>query len=202
MAQLKDLIVSGVTRCLGKLYASEFVGKLTGTADRAISDNNGANITNTYIKGLSVDENTGSTLTYTKGDNTTETVNIRGTEYSQATDSTLGLVKLYSNSGNNTDGSMTQQAVGNALTALLVSPALSGTPTAPTVSNPSDDSTKIATTAFVQAAIQKAIEDLFENGTFIVPITTADGDALVTGGNREALLLRTEAPSTDTPEES
>ena len=37
MAQLKDLIVSGVTRCLGKLYASELVGKLTGTADRAIA---------------------------------------------------------------------------------------------------------------------------------------------------------------------
>lgn len=35
MAQLKDLIVSGAARVLGKLYASEFVGKLTGNADSA-----------------------------------------------------------------------------------------------------------------------------------------------------------------------
>ena len=49
MAQLKDLIVSGVTRCIGKLYATELVGKLTGTADRAIADNNGSTIDSTYI---------------------------------------------------------------------------------------------------------------------------------------------------------
>ena len=35
MAHLKDLIVTGAARILGKLYASEFVGKLTGTADNA-----------------------------------------------------------------------------------------------------------------------------------------------------------------------
>lgn len=37
--------------------------------------------------------------------------------------------------------------------ALLVSPAMTGSPTAPTVSPPSDSSTKLATTAFVQGAI-------------------------------------------------
>lgn len=35
MAQLKDLIVNGVGRFIGKVYASEFVGKLTGNADTA-----------------------------------------------------------------------------------------------------------------------------------------------------------------------
>ena len=35
MAQLKDLIVSGTARILNKLYASEFIGKLTGYADSA-----------------------------------------------------------------------------------------------------------------------------------------------------------------------
>lgn len=35
IAQLKDLIVSGVCRVLGKVYSSEFVGKLTGNADTA-----------------------------------------------------------------------------------------------------------------------------------------------------------------------
>lgn len=35
MAHLKDLIVTGVSRFIGKVYASEFVGKLTGNADTA-----------------------------------------------------------------------------------------------------------------------------------------------------------------------
>lgn len=41
-----------------------------------------------------------------------------------------------------------------ALLAPLASPAFTGTPTAPTIQDASDSSTKLATTAFVQAAIQ------------------------------------------------
>jgi len=43
-----------------------------------------------------------------------------------------------------------------ALKATLVSPALTGTPTAPTVATATDSTTKLATTAFVQAAIAAA----------------------------------------------
>lgn len=43
-----------------------------------------------------------------------------------------------------------------ALKAPLASPALTGTPTAPTVAGTSDNSTKIATTAFVQAVLAAA----------------------------------------------
>lgn len=35
MANLKDLLVNGVARVIGKVYAPEFVGKLTGNADTA-----------------------------------------------------------------------------------------------------------------------------------------------------------------------
>ena len=35
MGVFKDLMVTGVIRCLSKIYAPEFVGKLTGTADSA-----------------------------------------------------------------------------------------------------------------------------------------------------------------------
>lgn len=35
MAQLKNLIVNGVARIVGKVFASEFVGKLTGNSDTA-----------------------------------------------------------------------------------------------------------------------------------------------------------------------
>lgn len=79
MAQLKDLIVSGAARVLGKLYASEFVGKLTGNADtstKATQDSAGQQINTTYIKGLSVN---GKTITYTKGNNTTGTITTQDT---------------------------------------------------------------------------------------------------------------------------
>lgn len=35
IASLKDIICTGVIRCLNKIYAKEFVGKLTGNADTA-----------------------------------------------------------------------------------------------------------------------------------------------------------------------
>ena len=35
IASLKDIICTGVIRCLNKIYASEFIGKLTGNADTA-----------------------------------------------------------------------------------------------------------------------------------------------------------------------
>ena len=37
MAQFKDLIVTGVTRVVSKVYSPEFIGKLTGNADSATS---------------------------------------------------------------------------------------------------------------------------------------------------------------------
>ena len=92
MAQLKDLIVSGAARVLGKLYASEFVGKLTGNADsatKATQDSAGQQINTTYLKGLSV---SGRTITYTKGNNTTGTITTQDTTYSDATTSAHGLM--------------------------------------------------------------------------------------------------------------
>lgn len=79
MAQLKDLIVSGAARVLGKLYASEFVGKLTGNADsatKATKDSDNQQINTTYIKGLSV---SGKVITYTKGNGTTGTITTQDT---------------------------------------------------------------------------------------------------------------------------
>ncbi len=51
MANLKDLIVNGAARVIGKVYAPEFVGKLTGNADtatKATGDKEGNEITTTY----------------------------------------------------------------------------------------------------------------------------------------------------------
>lgn len=92
MAQLKDLIVQGVTRVLGKIYAPEFVGKLTGNADtatKATQDSAGQQINTTYIKGLSA---SGRTITYTKGNGNTATITTQDTTYGNATTSASGLM--------------------------------------------------------------------------------------------------------------
>lgn len=117
MAQLKDLLVTGAARILGKLYASEFVGKLTGNADsatKATKDSANQQINTTYIKGLSV---SGKTITYTKGDNSTGTINTQDTNttYSTGTTSYSGTTKLYAGTGSATDGTMTQKAITDGL---------------------------------------------------------------------------------------
>lgn len=92
MAQLKDLIVNSVIRCIGKVYSPEFVGKLTGNADtstKATQDSAGQQINTTYIKGLSV---SGRTITYTKGDGSTGTITTQDTTYGVATTSSNGLM--------------------------------------------------------------------------------------------------------------
>ena len=89
-------------------------GKLDAlaTAAAATKDGSDQNIADTYIKGLSA---SGKVITYTKGDGTSDTINTQDTTYSQATDSTLGLVKLYTSTGQDTDGTMTRKAITLAL---------------------------------------------------------------------------------------
>ena len=72
---------------------------------------------------------------------------------------------------------LTEKAISNllALKAPLASPALTGTPTAPTPTF-GDDSTKIATTEFVQDAISDASTGMAKCQTFNNPaLTPADG---------------------------
>lgn len=60
------------------VYATTFTGALSGnasTATKATQDSAGQQINTTYIKGLSA---SGKTITYTKGDNKTETATISG----------------------------------------------------------------------------------------------------------------------------
>lgn len=62
-------------------------------------DGRGGNIAETYIKSLSV---SGRTITYTKGDETTDTITTQDTTYAKATSTVLGLVKIgYASSGKN-----------------------------------------------------------------------------------------------------
>ena len=51
MAHLKDLVVNGAARILGKIYASEFVGKVTGNASSATKWATARNINGMSING-------------------------------------------------------------------------------------------------------------------------------------------------------
>ena len=194
MAQLKDLIVSGVSRCLGTVYADNIVGDLTGTASKATADSLNQNISTTYIKGLSSEN---GTLTLTFGDGSTDTITVTGT---QATSESLGLVKLYTSTGNNTDGTMDQNSISSAINAVYSSPTFTGTPSAPTVADSSDNTTKIATTAFVQAAISKAIEDLLESGLIVALAGTAGGEETLATADMDPLAFRVSAPTAEDDE--
>lgn len=124
MAQLKDLLVTGSARIIGKVYSPEFVGKLTGNADtatkadKAVADGDGQTITGTYLSNATISGRT-LTLTAPKGKTitlTTQDTNTwRGIQNNVTSDSTTdslsaaqgkylkGLIDGKSNSGHNHD---------------------------------------------------------------------------------------------------
>lgn len=83
MAQFKELLVFGTTKVLDTVYAKRFVGRFEGeikgnaeTATKASQDALGQNIASTYVSGISTE---GTTITITKGDGTTSTINTQDT---------------------------------------------------------------------------------------------------------------------------
>ena len=65
------------------IYVNNIVGNLTGTADKAIKDNKEQQIDSTYIKNLSVNN---STITATKGDNTTSNIVVNNVSHATNAD--------------------------------------------------------------------------------------------------------------------
>ena len=149
----------------------------------------GENITNNDGKISVTKENVVDALGYIPPEN--------DTTYPNATDSATGVTKLYSNTGTNTDGTITQKAItdalndkldknatakmaksddyGNEITktyAPINSPALTGTPTAPTPDNDTD-SDQIATTEFVQNLIRRLVGAAPETLNTLVELATA-----------------------------
>lgn len=94
-----------------------------------------------------------------------------------ASPSTAGIANLYSSLGTNTNGSIDQNTANTNfnLKANLASPTFSGTPSLPTgttatTQNPGDNSTKLATSAFVTTAVNNAISGV--NPAVAVQATT------------------------------
>lgn len=141
MAQLKDLLVTGSARIIGKVYSPEFVGKLTGNADtatkanRAIADEDGNNI-KTYLSNATINGRV-ITLTSPSGKKlqlTTQDTNTwRGIQNNVTSDSTTdslsaaqgkylkGLIDGKSNKGHNHDERYyTETEINNKLANYLL----------------------------------------------------------------------------------
>ena len=118
MAQFKDLVVSGAARIVGTLYAGTIQGNITGTAknaDTATYDRNG-NTLLSYIRGLSI---SGRVISYTKGDGSTQSITVPDTSIPAGTDLVAGLTKLYTDTGENNDGTITQAKLTELLAAKI-----------------------------------------------------------------------------------
>lgn len=141
MAQLKDLLVTGSARIIGKVYSPEFVGKLTGNAatatkaNRAIADEDGSNI-KTYLSNATINGRV-ITLTSPSGKKlqlTTQDTNTwRGIQNNVTSDSTTdslsaaqgkylkGLIDGKSNKGHNHDERYyTETEIDNKLKTYLL----------------------------------------------------------------------------------
>lgn len=95
---------------------SQLKPSTAGTADKAVADSNEQNIASTYIKQLSLNDHT---LTVLNGaSSATQTINLPDTTYNTGSTATAGLTKLYTTTGENTDGTMTQAAITSALAAI------------------------------------------------------------------------------------
>ena len=95
MAQFKDLIVTGVTRIVGKVYAPEFVGNLAGnasTATKATQDESGNNIKASYAAAISISDHTITLKNKNGASLGTVTVPDNNTTYGVATTSANGLM--------------------------------------------------------------------------------------------------------------
>ncbi len=102
-------------KLLGKIteegWKGQVVGDVTGTATNAINDEKGNNIAGTYVKDITVENNV---LKMANGKG--ETADIMEL-YTVGTSSNLGLSKLYTETGTNTDGSITQKGITTALSS-------------------------------------------------------------------------------------
>lgn len=94
-----------------------------------------------------------------------------------ASQTVAGISKIYNSTGINTDGSMTQQAITDALflKANLASPAFTGIPTAPTASL-GTSTTQLATTAFVQNAVNASNNIVKDGNSFGSTLTIGTND--------------------------
>ena len=155
-----------------------------------------------------------TTITFTKVDGTTGTFITKDTTYSEATTDTAGLMSaadktklngiatganktiVDSSLSSSSTNPVQNKVINTALAAKapLASPALTGTPTAPTAAA-GTNTTQIATTAFVKSAV-----DTSASGLKIFKTVTVGDTSLVADSATDTLTLEAGANVTLTPD--
>ena len=154
-------------------------GKLnsTATAVAANKDNKNQVIDSTYIKNATVD---GRVVTFTRGDGSTFTIITQDTNdnstYSIGTSTSAGLTKLYTGTGTNTDGSMTQSAIKSALDGKLNSTATAASATKDSGGN------TINTTYIKNAEVSGKVVTFTKGDGSTFTITTQDNNTTYATG--------------------
>ena len=135
------------------------------SATKATQDSDGNVINTTYVKGVT---GSNATLTVTKGNGSTSSVTVNNVaSATKATNdsSNRNIVNTY---------------------ATKASPAFSGTPTAPTPKT-SDNSTKLATTAFVKNNVVEIIKKVYPVGSIYMSTVSTNPATLFGFGTWEAM---------------
>lgn len=84
-----------------EIFATNFTGNLTGTADNAIKDNKNQQIDSTYIKDISVNNDT---LTVTKGNDDSQDITINNISHAISSDNAINANKLQELTAGNSKG--------------------------------------------------------------------------------------------------
>ena len=84
-----------------EIFATNFTGNLTGTADNAIKDNKNQQIDSTYIKDISVNNDT---LIITKGNNDSQDITINNISHAISSDNAINASKLQGLTTGNKNG--------------------------------------------------------------------------------------------------
>lgn len=129
------------------------------TATNAVNDGNGDEISTTYLK---IEDHVDPDLSGYALSSSIKTVTVSNT---LSTGTRLATIKV----GNTS----TDINVNLSSYAPLASPIFTGSPTAPTVEDQDDDSTKVATTAFVAGAIRRLVGTSIEGLDTLQELATA-----------------------------
>ena len=84
-----------------EIFATNFTGNLTGTADNAIKDNKSQQIDATYIKNISINNDT---LTVTKGNDDSQDITINNISHAISSDNAINANKLQELTAGNSNG--------------------------------------------------------------------------------------------------
>ena len=84
-----------------EIFATNFTGNLTGTADKAIKDNKNQQIDSTYIKNISINNDT---LTVTKGNNGSQNIVVNNISHAISSDNAINANKLQELTAGNSKG--------------------------------------------------------------------------------------------------